>query len=80
MFVATNSLVLVVILNSVSIRTTGMGPEYAEIDTALLNTAMFGLMAENAEVWMAFSTLDSMLTSPPCAMMSRPLQKFGSLL
>ena len=79
-FVATNSLVLVVILNSVSMRTTGMRPEYAEIVTALLKNTMFGLTAENAVVWMAFSTLDSMMTSAPSAMVSRPLQKFGSLV
>ena len=80
MFVATNSLVLVVILNSVSMRTTGMRPEYAEIVTALLKTTMFGLTAENAGVWMALSTLDNMMTSVNSVMISRPLQKFGSLV
>ena len=35
-FVATNSLLLAVILSSVSIRTTGMGHEYSESVTALL--------------------------------------------
>ena len=58
----------------------GMRPEYAEIVTALLKTTMFGLTAENAGVWMAFSTLDNMMTSVNSVMISRPLQKFGSLV